>query len=73
MKAPFQAWGVHPEAGVWEQPINKLTFTLARRPETPGCSQVSGQGYAVLPSDQRENDGNANLLELQSPTAPKAT
>lgn len=60
----FRCGVFKPKAGGWEQPISNLTFALAQRPqETPRCSQISEvplveQVYAVLSSDQLENDCN---------------
>lgn len=50
-KPLFKCGVLPPKAGVWEQAINKLTFTLAQRPhETSGRSQVSEQGFPFLRS-----------------------
>lgn len=86
-KALFEYEVFKPKAEGWEQPISNLIFALAQAPhETPCCSWVSEmllveQVYMALSSDQLENDcntivktrNNSNLLELLSPTAPKAT
>lgn len=54
-KAPFQVWGAHAQSrGVGVAPKEADLHSCTETTRDPSCSQVSEQGYAILPSDQLE-------------------
>lgn len=58
---PLKCGVLTPKAGVCEQPTNKLTFTLAQRPQA--APRLLSR---AMPQTSWKNDCNANLLQLQS-------